>query len=400
MATVAPSAAEPRGRADVARQGLAAAATDRRGLHCRRCLEPRRVDRLFHAVLGGADASGGDRRRRPDIRSGSRARRHRQPAQRADGTRDGRGRAGHDPQRLRQDERYLGHGDRPGRHPARHDRRVRRGAIVAERGVEGPVTPLDPVAPGARPDREPGPGHRLRLRPDGVARRQRRAHRPHDLPAWRLSVAGSGAGRARFPAVDRPDLGAVRGHVQGAARHADRLARRHRRRRLRHPAVRRRQVPDRALYRQQRHRLELRRGRGADRAAALDLLFGADLPAWARSSPAPGPACSAAAAGPTDAESVWQGDHYWFDSAWPSPTAAFTPCLRATLGKWCRSWSVGDTEIGTADETRHSRGNPDDDGGGRRQRQPADDSASRCGLSVAAAATGNRSGAAGDDGRP
>ena len=53
-----------------------------------------------------------------------------------------------------------------------------------------------------------------------------------------------------FAVVDRADLGPVRGHVQGAARHADRLARRRRRRGLRHPAVCRRQVPDRALYRQ------------------------------------------------------------------------------------------------------------------------------------------------------
>ena len=58
-------------------------------------------------------------------------------------------------------------------------------------------------------------------------------------------------------------------------------------------AVHRRQVPDRPVHRQERRRLGLRRRRLAGGDLRLGLLLGADLPAWAPSSPGSTPAPSA-----------------------------------------------------------------------------------------------------------
>ena len=74
----------------------------------------------------------------------------------------------------------------------------------------------------------------------------------------------------------------VRDDLQADAERTDRVARRvDRRRRDRH-AVRDRQDPDRALYRQERRHLGLRRRRFHRRAAGVGLLLGADLPAGRR----------------------------------------------------------------------------------------------------------------------
>ena len=106
--------------------------------------------------------------------------------------------AGDDPQRLGPPERHAGDRDRAWRHPARDQRRIRRGPVGAERGMEGQVAQLDNVAPGAGAAGEPRIGHRLRLRVDGVARRQRGARRLSTFLHGVFPAHGGGPGRRRF----------------------------------------------------------------------------------------------------------------------------------------------------------------------------------------------------------
>ena len=72
-------------------QRLAPAAGHRCGLHRGRGAEPRRLDRLLHAVLAGADPAGHHCHRRARVRPRRRARRHRRAAERPDGRQERRG---------------------------------------------------------------------------------------------------------------------------------------------------------------------------------------------------------------------------------------------------------------------------------------------------------------------
>jgi hypothetical protein len=75
----------------------------------------------------------------------------------------------------------------------------------------------------------------------------------------------------------RADFGSVCGDLQDPARPAARLERRHSRRCNYDVALYRRKVVHRLLYRQQRHRFELRSCRRADRAAFVGVLLRPDL---------------------------------------------------------------------------------------------------------------------------
>ena len=84
---------------------------------------------------------------------------------------------------------------------------------------------------------------------------------------------------ADFPGILHPDLGPVRRDLQGIARQASGVARCPRGRHRHGPAVHPGEIPDRSLYRQERHCLQLWRGRCPHPDAVVGLLFGADFPA-------------------------------------------------------------------------------------------------------------------------